>query len=91
MAPYEILKRSDSINHDTDKGFLSEEWTIFILERIITFEELPPINNTIVIMLDKLGRFHIKIPVPVEYRENQARIVVTIVSLDSGIRTFMAC
>ncbi|CAG8801384.1 42998_t:CDS:2, partial [Gigaspora margarita] len=54
-------------------------------------EELPPINNTIVIMLNKLVRFHINVPVPVENRENQTRIASTIVSLNSGIRTFMTC
>ncbi|CAG8449366.1 8827_t:CDS:2 [Cetraspora pellucida] len=56
------------------------------LKNIRMSEELPNIEHAFNIILDKLGKFYICIPISIEeyYREDNE-----IISLDPGIRTFM--
>ncbi|CAG8815666.1 3226_t:CDS:2 [Gigaspora margarita] len=61
------------------------------LKHIVSSEKLPKVNNTVIITLDKLGRFYIYISVPLEDRENQTSCNGRIVSIDPGVRTFATC
>ncbi|CAG8545176.1 16187_t:CDS:2 [Dentiscutata heterogama] len=73
------------------RDFNREKGAYAFLKNIVYAEKLPKVNNSVVITLDKAGRFHIHVSVPLEDRENQARISGTIVALDPGMRTFMTC
>ncbi|CAG8498805.1 23018_t:CDS:2 [Cetraspora pellucida] len=48
-------------------------------------------ENTLVITLDKLGRFHFHVSIPLEDCENQTPVNGRVVALDPGVRTFMTC
>ncbi|RIB04126.1 hypothetical protein C2G38_2223193 [Gigaspora rosea] len=61
------------------------------LKHIVSSEKLPEVNNTVIITLDKLGRFYIHISVPLEDRESQTSCNRRIVSIDPGVRTFPTC
>ncbi|CAG8595156.1 28142_t:CDS:2 [Gigaspora margarita] len=54
-------------------------------------EKLPEINNAMIIMLDKYGRFYIHISVLLKDRESQTSCNGQIVSIDPGVRTFTTC
>ena len=53
------------------RDYNKERGQFSFLKHIISSEKLPKVNNTVIITLDKLGRFYIHIPVPLEDRENQ--------------------
>ncbi|RIB29011.1 hypothetical protein C2G38_2028058 [Gigaspora rosea] len=68
------------------RDYNGEKGQLSFLKHIVFSEQLPKVNNTVIIMLDKLGRFFIHIPVPLEDRENQTScngwIVVSILVND---------
>ncbi|CAG8573380.1 8727_t:CDS:2 [Gigaspora margarita] len=61
------------------------------LKRIITSEEIPEVNNTVVITKNRCNEYYIMCPIPLEERENQMPSCGRIVSIDPGVRTTFTC
>ncbi|CAG8681461.1 7673_t:CDS:2, partial [Racocetra persica] len=57
------------------------------LKNIVVSESLPAIEKTLAVTLDKLGRFHFHVSIPLEVRENQTPVSGRIVALDPGVMT----
>ncbi|CAG8528002.1 12314_t:CDS:2, partial [Gigaspora margarita] len=78
---YQIQKKvCEARDYNRKKGQFS------FLKHIVSLEKLPKVNNTVIITLDKLGRFYIHISVPLEDRESQ-----TYYNGRTGVRTFATC
>src|SRR5207248_1597050 len=59
------------------------------LKSVITSERSPEINNTVNITMDRLGYFYLCVSIPLDIIDNQDDVCGKVISLDSGVHTFM--